>query len=326
MKDNPLISVVIPVYKVEKYIRECVDSVLAQTYTNLDIILVDDGSPDECPSICDGYAVRDERVRVVHKPNGGLSSARNAGIDAARGEYITFIDSDDYVSRVYVEQLYYALSESGADMSCILLSQNEKDITNGFIAEYKTYTAESALRKIMMSGLWGPDCKLCRTKIFDEIGIRFPEGMIYEDIAVMFEIIGSMQTIAFSERVNYYYRQTPDSITRSLSLFPEKYTHFYRACSMAEEYFRKNYPQLMMYLKNIYTHFTMYFIKNAIPIRGKYPQVMTDLTGRIRVRDIPRYMLSNSRLINKMAMIVVAFAPKLGVKIIGMTTKKPALH
>ncbi len=326
MKDNPLISVVIPVYKVEKYIRECVDSVLSQTYTNLDIILVDDGSPDECPRICEDYAVKDKRVRVIHKVNGGLSSARNAGIDAARGEYITFIDSDDYVSRVYVEQLYYALNESGADMSCILLSQNEKDITNGFIAEYKTYTAESALRKIMMSGLWGAYCKLCRTKIFDEIGIRFPEGMVYEDIAVMFSIIGSMQTIAFSDRVNYYYRGTPDSITRSLSLFPEKYTHFYKAYSMAEEYFRKNYPQLLGYLKNIYIGFTMSFIKKVVPVKDKYPQVVEDLTSKILMRDIPRYVFSSQRFLSKIAMIVVAFAHKLGVKIIGMTTKKPALH
>ncbi len=99
MSDNPLISVVIPVYKVEPYLRECVDSVISQTYKNLDIILVDDESPDSCPAICDEYAERDSRVRVIHRKNGGLSAARNSGIDIARGEYITFIDSDDYVSR-----------------------------------------------------------------------------------------------------------------------------------------------------------------------------------------------------------------------------------
>ena len=326
MKDNPLISVVIPVYKVEKYIRECVDSVLAQTYTNLDIILVDDGSPDECPRICDEYAAMDERVRVIHKANGGLSSARNAGIDAASGEYITFIDSDDYVSRVYVEQLYYALSESGADMSCILFCSNERDIINNFVAEYKTYTIEAALIKIMNASLWGAYCKLCRTKILKELGLRFPEGMVYEDIAVMFEIIGSMQKIAFSDRVNYYYRKTPDSITRSLSLFPEKYTHFYKAYSMAEKYLRESYPQLLSYLKNIYIGFTMSFIKKAVPVKDKYPQIMEDLTSKILVRDIPEYIFSSARFLSKMAMIVVAFAPNLGVKIIGITTKKPALH
>ncbi len=117
MSDNPLISVVIPVYKVEKYLRECVDSVINQTYKNLDIILVDDGSPDKCPAICDEYAEKDTRVRVIHRKNGGLSAARNSGIDIARGEYITFIDSDDYVSRVYVEQLYFTLKTSGAGAS-----------------------------------------------------------------------------------------------------------------------------------------------------------------------------------------------------------------
>ena len=94
---EPLISVIVPVYKVELYLRQCVDSLLAQTYSNLEIILVDDGSPDGCPAICDEYARKDSRVRVIHKPNGGLSDARNVGLDAARGEYIGFIDSDDWV-------------------------------------------------------------------------------------------------------------------------------------------------------------------------------------------------------------------------------------
>ena len=107
-----LISVVVPIYNVENYIKKCVDSILSQTYKNLEIILVDDGSPDNCPQICDEYAQKDNRIKVIHKENGGLSDARNAGIDISKGKFITFIDSDDYIEKDYVEVLYNSIKES----------------------------------------------------------------------------------------------------------------------------------------------------------------------------------------------------------------------
>ena len=114
---SDLISVVIPVYKVEKFIRNCVDSVIAQTYKDLEIILVDDVSPDGCPAICDEYAAADKRIKTVHKENGGLSSARNAGLDVATGEYVFFVDSDDYISENAIERLYEALIKEKADIA-----------------------------------------------------------------------------------------------------------------------------------------------------------------------------------------------------------------
>ena len=101
-----LVSIIVPIYKVEKYLKQCLDSILNQTYENIEIILVDDGSPDNCGKICDEYASNDKRIRVIHKENGGLSSARNAGLDVATGEYISFIDSDDYVSENFIKRLY----------------------------------------------------------------------------------------------------------------------------------------------------------------------------------------------------------------------------
>ena len=112
-----LISVIVPVYKVEKYLKRCVDSILAQTYPCLEVILVDDGSPDGCPAICDEYAREDRRVRVIHKENGGLSDARNAGIDAAKGKFLGFVDSDDYVHPRFYELLLQALKGEGADIA-----------------------------------------------------------------------------------------------------------------------------------------------------------------------------------------------------------------
>ena len=113
---SPLVSVIIPVYKVEPYLRQCVDSVLAQTYTDFEVILVDDGSPDGCPAICDEYAEKDCRVKVIHKENGGLSDARNAGINIACGEYALFVDSDDFISKEFLENLLRMAEEYNLDI------------------------------------------------------------------------------------------------------------------------------------------------------------------------------------------------------------------
>ena len=117
MEKEDLISIVIPVYKVEKYLEKCVESVINQTYKNLEILLVNDGSPDNCPKICDEYAQKDNRIKVIHKENGGLSDARNAGIDVAAGKYIAFVDSDDYVSNDYIEYMYNLIKEYNTQMA-----------------------------------------------------------------------------------------------------------------------------------------------------------------------------------------------------------------
>ena len=118
-----MISIIVPVYKVEKYLDRCIESVLAQTYTDFELILVDDGSPDNCPAMCDAWAEKDSRIRVIHKPNGGLSSARNAGLDIMKGEYVTFIDSDDTVLPNYLERLLTALTVNSADVSVCSLKR-----------------------------------------------------------------------------------------------------------------------------------------------------------------------------------------------------------
>ena len=116
---QPLVSVIVPIYNVEKYLRRCVDSILSQSYQNLEVWLVDDGSPDGCPAICDEYARKDNRVKIIHKKNGGLSDARNVAIDVASGEYICFVDSDDYVASTYVETLYALIDKYQTKASII---------------------------------------------------------------------------------------------------------------------------------------------------------------------------------------------------------------
>ena len=128
MNRSELVSIIVPVYKVEKYLDKCIESIVGQTYENLEIILVDDGSPDNCPAMCDRWAEKDSRIKVIHKENGGLSSARNAGLDACTGEYIYFLDSDDYIAENCIEMLFNTIISDGSDM-CIgnLMSVDESE-------------------------------------------------------------------------------------------------------------------------------------------------------------------------------------------------------
>ena len=149
MLEQHLITVIIPVYKVEEYLEKCVQAVCRQTYKNLEILLVDDGSPDRCPEMCDAFALQDDRIRVIHKKNGGLSSARNAALDVARGEYIAFVDSDDTVEADMIESLYRGIQK----YNCEIAICNHYVEENGRLVmeippldEEKVYTAEQALK------------------------------------------------------------------------------------------------------------------------------------------------------------------------------------
>ncbi len=212
---QPLISVIVPIYKVEKYLSECVESLLAQSYKNLEIILVDDGSPDDCPALCDEYAKKDKRIKVVHKKNGGLSDARNAGIEIATGEYICFVDSDDYVAKDYIKKLYDALYNNGADMAVCgyeyVLDDGSKETDEKPKAELLT---EDEYWSKVYDGMfttfvvaWN---KLCKADIFKTI--RYTKGKINEDQIILHDILRQCQKIAVIEDSLYFYRKREDSI------------------------------------------------------------------------------------------------------------------
>ena len=147
---EPLISIIVPVYRVESYLSRCVDSLLAQTYQNLEIILVDDGSPDQCPQICEDYAKKEERIHVIHQENRGLSGARNAGIDVAKGEYLAFVDSDDYVSDDYIQVMYDAIKATGCAISqCrFTYTKGEKLKENRGTGAFRIYRGNSLMEKL----------------------------------------------------------------------------------------------------------------------------------------------------------------------------------
>ena len=212
--DLPIISIIVPVYNVEKYLKQCVDSILAQTFSDIEIILVDDGSPDECPKICDEYQKKDARVRVIHKSNGGLSDARNAGIKAAKGEYIGFVDSDDYIAPDMYEKLYKMMNDTGADMAVcqavIVTDDSSAQYTDS--DEIKLLDKDEALYRMICKRLFTVNSwnKLYKKNLFNNI--MFPVNMLYEDLATTYKLIDKCKTVVYSPMKKYAYRQRAGSI------------------------------------------------------------------------------------------------------------------
>ena len=216
---TPLISVIVPVYKVEQFIHRCVDSILNQTYTNLEIILVDDGSPDRCGEICDEYAEKDSRIRVIHQENSGVSAARNAGLDICTGDYIAFVDSDDYIEADMLQQLLSGIrsadfcgcgfvneTQSGDALS-VTMPKQEISLP-GLELLRQHYSGENGCLGITTFYVSG---KLYRKKIFEQI--RFQRGVVFEDIHLMPYLLMQCDMGKFLPYSGYHYVVNPDSIT-----------------------------------------------------------------------------------------------------------------
>ncbi len=217
MEENALISVIVPIYNVEAYLEQCVDSILNQTYKNLEVILVDDGSPDRCGMICDSYAAKDSRIVVVHKENGGLSDARNTGIDIAKGKYLTFVDSDDYLALDCIECLYQNLQIYDADISVISMDHpSEHDFKeDDRIAISECMGAEQAIVEMLHAGKFPVSAcgKLYPSESF--CAIRFPQGKWYEDLFTIYKIVMKARKVAWTNQVGYFYVTRPGSIMHS---------------------------------------------------------------------------------------------------------------
>ncbi|MDD6812335.1 MAG: glycosyltransferase family 2 protein [Lachnospiraceae bacterium] len=175
-KELPLISIIIPVYNVEKYLTRCLESVVAQTYSNLEIILVDDGSTDNSGKVCDKYQEIDSRIKVVHKKNGGVSDARNEGIDEACGEYIAFVDSDDWVTRNYIENMYAILVKNSCDIAICDVKRTSKGDLKKSTEKLKTYFKDEAIKQLLYQKISTSACgKLYKVENF----IKLVYGMVY---------------------------------------------------------------------------------------------------------------------------------------------------
>nr|WP_288723693.1 glycosyltransferase [uncultured Sellimonas sp.] len=245
MKNIEKISVIIPVYKVENFLNQCVDSILKQTYSNLEIILVDDGSPDNCPEICDAYAVADKRVKVIHKTNGGLASSRNAGLDAVTGDLISFIDSDDWIDLNTYEKMLEMKKKAGASIVCCEGIHTDGDNLyenclhckpTGTILSGREVTREILLDKIgsqVVKGLYDRKCWE---------GIRFPIGRLYEDIPVTFRAFERAEKVAYINEPFYKYRINMKSISGTPNAI--KSYHIFLGFKEHYEYAEKYYSEI----------------------------------------------------------------------------------
>lgn len=291
----PKISIIVPVYKVEALLGRCIDSILCQTFPDFELILVDDGSPDQSGVICDQYAARDKRIRVVHQKNGGLSAARNTGISLAAGEYLSFVDSDDMIHPQMFEFLLSSLEKHQADVVStryirfhgesptmprlsevgeLLLTQ--KEFLDHLYPEYFERIGISA---------WG---KLYRRHLFETL--RYPEGKIYEDLHIYLELLRLCRKIVVLDTPMYYYYLGNVSITKSNYLAYCRFDEFILRTRHADYFIAQGNLSQYYYAVNDYLTF---FLRNAFAVLLKYPERRADFLphlkkNRLMLREILR--------------------------------------
>jgi glycosyltransferase involved in cell wall biosynthesis len=221
MEKQPLISVIVPVYNVEKYLPECIESIKDQTYKNIEVLLIDDGSTDSSGQICDEAAKKDNRIKVIHKENQGISHTRNTGLSKCTGDYLTFIDSDDYVTNDYVEYLFNQIEKTGADLSIaahLINCSSGNTEYKGIGEDYEfLLNSKQVLEYILLDqkidiSVWG---KIYRKKLFD--GLQFPNGEKFEEPAIMYKVIENADKIVCGGQAKYIYNIRPQSITTTVT-------------------------------------------------------------------------------------------------------------
>lgn len=275
----PFVSVIVPVYKVEPYIRRCVDSILAQTYTDFELILVDDGSPDNCGKICDEYAEKDKRIHVIHQENGGLSAARNSGIEwtfkNSDSEWITFIDSDDWVHPEYISLLLYCANKYNSPISMCQMNFCEDYRINELTG------AECQLREVEEAyedGSLDPNsscARLYKREMFRNI--KFPQGKLHEDRFTTYKLLFQCKKMPVVCEQLYYYFMNSDGIVHSE--WTLRRLDDVEATENQLEYFEKNgFERAYMYTLKNYVQLLIYSLKK---MKGKYPEEIKDVRKKL---------------------------------------------
>ena len=285
--DMVKISIIVPVYNVSKYLKQCLDSITAQSYKNLEIILVDDGSTDGSNRICDEYADNDARIKVIHKENGGQASARNEAAKIAQGEYIIYIDSDDYINKMHIQNLIQVALEYDADLvQCAMIefwdSLNETKIIEPKDRQNKKqlYTATAALKEFSYQRIFTPSpwCKLLKKDLM--ANIEFPVGIGYEDMAITYKIIGRAHKIVYIPEISYYYRQHQNSTMHSK--FSEKKIDRIRIADQFLNYIKTYYPELTT---SAYTRYLLAQLQllMELPFDKKYKNIRNKTFNNIKM-------------------------------------------
>ena len=314
MDNNPLISVIVPVYKVEQYLERCVKSIINQTYKNLEIILVDDGSPDRCGEMCDEFAKKDRRIRVFHKENGGQSSARNLGLDNMTGDYVGFVDSDDWIDPKMYEHLHQLIIKNNAQIAaCGTCLEHLNGKVSYFNLNYpnekgiRVYTMLEALEESFNNQriTYSPCDKLYDKKIFKFL--RMTEGRIYEDMEIIPKCIEQADVIVYDSEPLYHYNLTQESTIRGVFNL-KRFAEADVALERAEDY-AKRYPKLYGLAKVSYINICLgliYFSKGCKDCNERRNQLIKE----IREIQVSKYSNVLTRNI-KVKLCIFKISPKL---------------
>lgn len=314
---QPVVSVIIPVYNVEKYLEYCLQSILAQTYDNLEIILVDDGSTDSSGRMCDSFTALDERIKVIHKVNGGLSSARNIGIKESSGEFITFVDSDDYIRKDYVEKLSRIMIHDNCD---IVVGSYEKvytDIDFSIIdknVDIKQYDGREFAYEILSQKLpIYAHGKLYRRELFQKI--EFPEGRLYEDVPTLWKISKLIKRAASIDSKLYYYRQREGSIVNA-KFAPQRMDQLYFAEEIFAEVKNDNKFVVAAGTRCFFSALDTYFLVDSTH-RSEEEYLENS------IRKYRKYVINNPEASRKLkSLAFLSFFQMDLIRILGMVYKK----
>ena len=307
---SELISIIVPVYKVEKYIDRCVESIINQTYKNIEIILVDDGSPDNCPKICDEWAKKDKRIRVIHKENRGVSSARNVGIDVAKGKYIGFVDSDDYIEKEMYEMLVRAInSDRKIDLAvCDIKRDNNSVESNTEVFEIIDKKNVISAKFPLGGYVW--NC-LYKRQIIQDNAIRFDKKIVYgEDLIFFINYIKNIKSndVAHVKKRLYNYSITESSINNArLEKNFQNIYNCYNSVLIALEILKKgeNSDNIKMYMQLYINFFYSVFINNK--------KIPYEIEFKKKLKEAKEYF----NLKQKIYYVIICIKPQLLYYIVG---------
>ena len=290
----PIVSVIVPIYRVEKYLRQCIDSIVSQSYMELEIILVDDGSPDNCGQICDEYAKKDSRIKVIRQANGGLSAARNAGLEIATGDYISFIDSDDYIDENLYKDIMNIFCKQNVDIVKFTSRRviGDKIITYPHTCGINVMCARDALLDFLNhegACAWN---KVYKREVIGDI--RFPVGRVFEDTAVVYKFIANSKQYAVYDKPYYFYRYNDSSITQT-SFSPKARWDFVLANEETYEYCKEHVPECVdvrrgVLVKSLLSCLTAVYASNDIATRDKYYNMVSEKIEKYRDSTCYKYM------------------------------------
>lgn len=315
---EPLISVIVPIYNVEKYLDRCIKSIVNQTYSNLEIILIDDGSQDNCFKICNKWAELDNRIKVIHKENGGLSDARNVGLKMAKGEYIGFIDSDDFISKYFIELLHRKLVETKSDLiQCDYLKVNdnylekEKSVKTDF--DIEIFNTEEALRllieeKKINQVVWN---KLYKKELLQKI--RFEYNKLNEDDFFTYQVFAKCNKIAYINLPLYYY------LVRNQSIMGKKYSikrlDGLEARFLRYNFIKKNYQELDSFGKKSLLFYIIYCYQMVLTINNKNERIEAE-------KIVEDYF---KKVINDHILLELCFKEKIWINMMKLSIKWTAV-